>query len=403
MEALLRKTWERVLPDLRSAVGDEAFHAWLESLILLRLERGICHLQAPSRLASERVQQAYAGLIAERLSEAIGTAIDVLVQPPAEALLPDRLEVGPRQPIIGEANRVAALALRALAEGRPMPSCLFFFHGPSGAGKSFLIQWWCAQQTAEANGARPLVFDGGGLLRAFQAAARDRRLAGFVEELAAPGRALVLDEVHRISGRYKLQELVQRVLQERAAREAVTLLASRWHPHEIHDLDDGLATWMLSGFVAAIEHPGPAARLVYLRALEGAASRNGRAAEVERLARDVRGGYPEIREQWARQRVDPAPRKFQLIEPRVTFDRIAKRVTETMDVPLQEVLGPTQKRRVSNARKILAWLCVREGLSRAEVGRFLGRTRAAISYSVQALEREMADDKALAEYVESVW
>ena len=60
-------------------------------------------------------------------------------------------------------------------------------------------------------------------------------------------------------------------------------------------------------------------------------------------------------------------------------------------------------RRVSQARKILAWLCVQEGLSRAEVGRFLNhRSRAAISYLTKSLEKEMAESVDVRQQVESL-
>jgi chromosomal replication initiation ATPase DnaA len=78
-----------------------------------------------------------------------------------------------------------------------------------------------------------------------------------------------------------------------------TLLASRWHPNDIRDIEPTLATSCLAGFVAAIERPGPLARLRYLRALEGAPSRNGRANAVETLAQQVHGSFPELRAAWA--------------------------------------------------------------------------------------------------------
>ena len=48
------------------------------------------------------------------------------------------------------------------------------------------------------------------------------------------------------------------------------------------------------------------------------------------------------------------------------------------------------RRAVSRARKVLAMACRQHGLSGSEVGRFLnGRTRAAISYMVKSLEKEL--------------
>ena len=400
MQALLRETWDGLLAELRRSLGDSTYESWFSKLRLLRMERGICHLEAPNRMVGERVQRTYAGMLADGLSRAFGTKVDILVQTAPEALMPDRFEVGPSRPLIDASNRTVWLALQALVEGKPMPASLFFFYGPTGSGKTFLIDWW---RRAWPN-SPALSFDGDGLLRAFQAVSRDGRKDEFIEELSNPERPLVLDEIHRIAGREKLQDAVMKILGARSAEVArPTLLASRWHPAEIWKLDASLSTWLLSGFVAQIELPGPAARLGYLRALEGAPARNGRAAEIERMARDVRGSYRDLRFAWARHKAQPAgSRPFQLIEPRSAFERIVERVAAAMDVERADLVGPGQKRRVSQARKVLAWLCVRDGLSRAEVGRFLGRTRAAISYAVQSLDEALEKDEDLRTFVEGI-
>ena len=110
-----------------------------------------------------------------------------------------------------------------------------------------------------------------------------------------------------------------------------TLLATRWHPHEIRDLEPTLASSCLAGFVAAIDQPGPLARLRYLRALEGAPSRNGRAAQVESLAQQATGGYPELRAAWAQQRGAHLPPKYlELIDPGRVFTRLRDRVAEAV-------------------------------------------------------------------------
>ena len=61
------------------------------------------------------------------------------------------------------------------------------------------------------------------------------------------------------------------------------------------------------------------------------------------------------------------------------------------------------ERFTDRARKIMAWLCVQEGLSRAEVGRFMNnRSRAAISYLTRSLEEEMARSTDIRRTVESL-
>ncbi|MFO1052115.1 MAG: DnaA/Hda family protein [Planctomycetota bacterium] len=401
MQALLESTWRDVQPALRAAVGDAVHDAWLAQLQPMFLERGVLHIEAPNRMVAERVMQLYRELIERELSASFGTAIGISVTAAPKAMQPDELEVGPMQPIVDRSNRTAWLLLQALYEGRALPSRQFLFHGPAGIGKSFLLQWW-----RSSRGDRNVVWrDATALIHAHQALRRERGSDTWREELLDP-RDLVIDEVHRLAGHTRVQRDLAGVLEARAEAGVVTLLASRWHPREIREVDDRLRTWLLAGFVTEIESPGPEARLAYLRALEGPPSRNGRAEAIHDLAQQTQGGFPELRRAWTLDRLRDQPgharRYFELIDPRSIFDRVRRAVVDAFGVPMDELLGDTQRRHVSQARKVLALLCVRAGLSRAEVGRFLTRTRAAVSYMIQSIESELPGDADLARRVEEL-
>lgn len=393
MLAFLQELWMRVQPRLRAQVGDAAYEAWLAGLRPLALERSVCYLEAKSRMACERVQRLFQPLLETLLSEEIGTRVQVNVLPAPEALAPDRLEVGPTQPLIDAGNRTASLVLAALADPEKratLPSLQVLLWGPPGVGKTFLMRWWATLLPR-----RPMFLTGEEITRAYQASFRENRAAGLTAELSgAP--VLALDELHRCAGQARVQAELVKVLQARAGASLPTVVASRFHPREVWNLDAVLASVLLAGFVIEIELPGLEARLRYLRALEGPAARNGLAESVEALAREVQGGYRDLRRVWLAQRegrhVTLAGRYLQLVEPRAVFERVLARVTERLGVPAADVIGRSQSRSASFARQAVAHLCVLEGLSRAEVGRFLGRrSRAAISYAIKALHGRMAE------------
>ena len=241
------------------------------------------------------------------------------------------------------------------------------------------------------------------LLKAFQSVHLDQRVASLQQELQEPA-LLIVDEVHRCSNKPRLQSFLAQLLQAREAGGKLTIFASRWHPKEIRELDPSLCTMMMAGFVTKIDPPGPSGRLRYLRALEGAPSRNGRAEAIEGLAQRASGTFPEIRAAWARSREGGLPKKYlELIDPGRTFTRLRDRVCERLGVSSTDLLGKGQGRQVSLARKVLAFLCVQEGLSRAEVGRFLSaRTRAAVSYMTRSLSDDMADKPEIRTLVEGL-
>ena len=406
MLPVLEECWTRVQDTLSERAGKAAHAAWLAGLRPVMLERGTVYLEAPNQMVADRVRTLFRPLLAEVLSQDIGTTLQVELQTHGEAAF-DELEVSPQHPVVDDGNRTAWLVLKNLAGGRPLPSNLFYFHGPSGVGKTFLLRWWREQNgdrgTGRIGAGAAMVFDLPALLKAFQAAHQESRVGGLHDELVQQ-RPLVLDEFHRIAGKPKLQAFVLGVLRAREPGPSPTVLAARWHPNDVRDLEPALASSCMAGFVAAIERPGPIGRLRYLRALEGAPSRNGRAAAVETLAQNVVGGFPELRAAWAASRGASLPKKYlELIDPARVFARLRDRTAEKCAVPVQELLGKRQGRAVSRARKVLAYLCLQNGLSGSEVGRFLGgRTRAAVSYMALSLQDELAQSAELRTLLEEL-
>ena len=113
------------------------------------------------------------------------------------------------------------------------------------------------------------------------------------------------------------------------------------------------------------------------------------------MARQVQGSFRDLQRAWTLERHDlQHPRHsdyLKLIDPAREFRRIRDRVAEQLDIPVDELLGQGQQRRLTLARQVLAWLALRAGLSQAEVGRYMnGRTRASISYCIKTIEKRMA-------------
>ena len=85
------------------------------------------------------------------------------------------------------------------------------------------------------------------------------------------------------------------------------------------------------------------------------------------------------------------------------FLRLRDRVAEKCAVAVDELPGKRQGRAISRARKVLAYLCLQQGLSGSEIGRFLGgRTRAAVSYMTLSLQQELTESAELRQLIEEL-
>ena len=82
--------------------------------------------------------------------------------------------------------------------------------------------------------------------------------------------------------------------------------------------------------------------------------------------------------------------------------RCRDRVASRFDVSVEQLCGKGQSRALSRARKMLAKLCQQQGLKGSEIGNFLGRTRAAVSYMVLSLDKELAKTPELRERFEEL-
>ncbi len=420
MLLLLEECWSRVQDTLRECVGVATYEAWIEGLRPVLLERSTIYLEADTRLAADRVRALFSSTLAEVLSKEFGTDLNIEIQA-READRLEELEVSPQRPIIDDGNRTAYLVLQSLLPAnrrrmdsaelgaerwefggdvqpnRLVPSSLYVFHGPPGVGKTFLLRWWREQMPL-----RSMWFDLTDLLRAFQRVHQDKRVEELHQELCAD-LPLVIDEIHRISHKPALQAFLQNVLRTREANGSQTIFSSRWHPREVRDLDASLSSSLLAGFVAAIERPSALGRLRYLRALEGKPSRNGRALAIESLAQKVTGSYPEIRGAWAASRgQNLPPRYLELIDPARVFGRVRDRIAERYGISPSDLCGKGQGRALSRARKVMALLCQQQGLSGGEIGRFLKRTRAAVSYMLLSLQKELDKSPDLRREVEGL-
>ncbi|RAI42650.1 helix-turn-helix domain-containing protein [Rhodoplanes roseus] len=246
--------WPQARAALRSAVGADAYDAWLGSLHLEALRGGTAHLTVPTRFLRTWIEQHHRDVILAALRKA-GFAVDrveialrsvAIVTParcrphagggvPVGAPSADLPQSGVTAPVVvsspldgrmtfdtfavGAANRLAHAAVRSVVEGRG-EFLLLVVHGETGLGKTHLLQ---AAGHALAPGA--LYISAEQLRFSHDAASRAVPAAVWRSALVeAP--VLMLDDLHILvrAGRALPAEVVH-ILDQRSFRALPTVVA----------------------------------------------------------------------------------------------------------------------------------------------------------------------------------
>ncbi len=297
------------------------------------------------------------------------------------------------RPLVDAGNRTAWLLLRGLAERRdPLladMNPIFFFGGP-GVGKTYLIRWFLRRAGVPA-----MTFDALDLHGRIARRLREGGLPALRRGLAR-ARLFVLDEVHRLQGKFRTQEEVASLCDELRARGCLLLMAGRHHPREIHRLGPKLSSRFLGGFVVEVGKPGLELRR---RFAERLGLRPG--AEREALVRRS-GSFGDILGELAAgtglgtASGKPGEQEFERL-----VASLESRVAECFGCEREALRNGETDRRSSTARQVLAYLAREAGLSGASIARRLGwKSASSVHYALKKVRARLDSDPAFLKRVE---
>ncbi|MCS0497886.1 DnaA/Hda family protein [Ancylobacter sp. MQZ15Z-1] len=297
------EAWDRVRRRLRVEIGEEIYGSWFPRLRLEGVTGGCVRLSVPTRFLRSWIQQHYADRLGALWREEAGVErIDLTVRTaafrsptamPAAALtitapvpldrapplapicVPDP-NGSPLTPgltfdsfVAGQGNALSLAAMRKAAAEEARFSPLLLHSGP-GLGKTHLLQ--AAAREAGQGAALYLGAEhfmslaaGGG---AFKASA--------LREVACGVGLLLIDDIHRITGKGAYREFAA-IVELRLSAGKPLILAAAMPPSEIEHLDRHLRSRLAGGLVAEIDP------------MDAALRRDLVAARIAAIAADVPG------------------------------------------------------------------------------------------------------------------
>ena len=431
-DARVATAWAIVRDGLRKDVGARSFDRWLGRIVLgdyCSADRSVT-LMLPSAFMANWVSSNYA----ERLTLAWRNALPEIkaVKIGADVMLGERIEpivmptegsadtpAAPRfrfDPkftfdtfIVGQANRIACNAARAIAEGGPMRFNPLFVYGPTGQGKTHLLHAIGHGYTARKPQARALAMSAERFMIDFVNAMRAKDTMAFKERLRSVD-ILLIDDFQFIAGKETTQEEFLYTIDELMRGGRRLIISADRSPQELDGVEGRILSRLTQGLVVDIQPadfalrrtiveskvammPGIVIAPVVLDMLASRISSNVRELEggLNRLVAYASLNARPIDEAFAE---DVLADMFRASRRRVTIDEIQKRVSDHFKIRQAEMVSARRARAVARPRQIAMYLAKQlTPRSLPEIGRrFGGRDHTTVIHAVKQIERLRAAD-----------
>ena len=180
----------------------------------------------------------------------------IAVEPKAEEPAAPRFRFDPKFTfdnfVVGQSNRIACNAARAIAEGGPMRFNPLFVYGPTGQGKTHLLHAIGHGYTARKPQARALAMSAERFMIDFVNAMRAKDTMAFKERLRSVD-ILLIDDFQFIAGKETTQEEFLYTIDELMRGGRRLIISADRSPQELDGVEGRILSRLTQGLVVDIQ------------------------------------------------------------------------------------------------------------------------------------------------------
>lgn len=452
--------WTRVLDQLKTEIGDDAFRNWLRPMDVERVDAGQAVITAPTRFLRDWVTTHYADrlLAIWRAENERVTRVSIVVAAPprqpnrvhppgseddGEGFLPAPPVADPAPPIeigedkahlsaldhrfvfenfvVGKPNELAHAAARRVAEAcvssvHTVPFNPLFLYGGVGLGKTHLMHAVAWHVRKHACDRKVIYLSAEKFMYQFIRALRFKSTMDFKEQFRSVD-LLMIDDVQFISGKDSTQEEFFHTFNALVDQNRQIVISADKSPSDLEGLQERMRSRLGWGLVADVH---PTTYELRLGILQSKAEQSGLripqkvmeflAHKITSNVRELEGALNRIKAHVQLVGRDVTLESTQEVlhdllrshERRVTIDEIQRRVAEHYNIRLGEMTSDRRARAVARPRQVAMYLAKQlTTRSLPEIGRkFGGRDHTTVMHAVRKIEELKGTDPALAEDVE---
>ncbi len=410
---------EDVLSFIVSYLGREmpstVLHTWFDDAQVLSLENSRITLLTTAEFKRDVIAGRYAPLIQAALFELFGTPFDVdvvlesLPEPPKASQPSDRTEFIFDRFVVGDSNKFAAAAARAVAESPGHAYNPLFIYGGSGLGKTHLL--YAIMNHIRKTHPEFLIrdFSAEAFTNDLVSALQEKRTAEFHEKYRM-ANLLLVDDIQFIGGRNFSQEEFFHTFNTLYEANHQIVLTSDRPPKDMPALEERLRTRFECGLIVDIQPPdfetrmaivkSKAARLGLLLSddvtiyLATVITANVRQLEgsVKKMAafRDLMNNSIDL--EMAERAISDLLKENPGLNP--TPSMIITQVASFYGIEERDILGKNRQADVANARQVCMYLTRSlTSMSYKDIGvKVFRRDHSTVMYAVEKVEEQRASD-----------
>ncbi len=440
MSAHMDNQWSRMRAIVRSEIGESAFDRWIKILTLESWNGKTVTILAPTAAISSWVRQNYRQRLQQLWRDLNPDVAEIVVASPSELdteAEDEEEEVGnpslARTPpfsdrpnqiwrfdsfILDESNRVACSVAQALPETLSLDHSPLYIHGGVGLGKTHILHALANHLEQAHRPMRYLLLTAEKFAQGFVQALKQQSIEVFKTRCRSVD-FLLLDDVHFLSGRDKMQEELMHTLDALQQANKRIVLTADCAPGDLETIQPRVRSLLSGGVVCRIEPPSTLLRRAVVDAkVKAQAARipdeilEFVVANITESVRVLEGAINRviIHSKWREGTMtldlarDLLKDLFQRTHRRVTIDEIQQKVAEHYSLKSSELNSVRRSQDIARPRQIAMYLAKQlTNRSMPEIGRkFGGRDHTTVMHAVKRVQGLRKSDEEVGRDVQTL-